>query len=116
MDPSKLEAAKKELEAEREPLMKELEQHSRVQVLEDEAGSNVDPEVQADEAEEFANSLAIGDALRARINEIDRALNKINTGTYGVCVNCKKDISPEALKASPGREYCIDCQRSMNAQ
>lgn len=116
MDPQKMQEAKKQLEDERARLLKELAEHSHVTPLEDETGSNVDPEVQADEAEEFVNSLAAGDVIRARINEIDAGLNKINTGIYGMCEKCRKDISADALKASPGRKYCIDCQRSMNAQ
>jgi RNA polymerase-binding protein DksA len=114
-DPGKLGEMKTALEAERSRLMKELEEHSRVIPLEDETGSNVDPEVQADEAEEFTNRLAAGDALRARINEIDSAINKINMGAYGKCAKCGTDIPLEALKASPARTHCVACQKELNA-
>jgi len=114
-DPGKLDQMKLPLEEERARLMKELEEHNRVVPLEDETGSSVDPEVQSDEAEEFTNRLAAGDALRARINEIDSAINKINMGTYGKCEKCRKDIPLDALKVSPARTHCIECQKELNA-
>jgi len=114
MDQEKLEQMKSQLEEERGRLMKELEEHNHPVPLEDEKGSNVDPEVQADEAEEFANRLGVADALRARINEIDSAINKINMGTYGKCQKCDKEIPADQLVASPGRKYCVSCQKELN--
>ncbi len=114
-DPQELARTKTALEGERARLIKELAEHSRVIPLEDETGSNVDPEVQADEAEEFTNRLAAGDALRARINEIDAAINKMNMGVYGKCEKCRKDIPLDALMISPARTHCVDCQKEINA-
>jgi RNA polymerase-binding protein DksA len=42
---------------------------------------------------------------------IDGALLRIENGTYGKCVNCGRDISPERLEALPYAELCIDCKR-----
>lgn len=114
MQPKDLELTKKQLEEERAKLMQELADHSHPVPLEDETGSNVDPEVQADEAEEFSNRLGVADALRARINEIDASINKINSGTYGKCERCGAQLTEEELKASPARRHCVKCQRELN--
>lgn len=43
--------------------------------------------------------------------DIDAALKRIEDGTYGICSNCGKPISPERLEARPWATLCIDCQR-----
>lgn len=43
--------------------------------------------------------------------EIDAALKRIETGTYGVCTNCGQQIPEERLEALPWATLCIDCQR-----
>lgn len=43
--------------------------------------------------------------------EIDAALKRIEAGTYGVCINCGKQIPPERLEALPWATLCIDCKR-----
>jgi RNA polymerase-binding protein DksA len=45
------------------------------------------------------------------LDEIDRALKRIENGSYGKCANCGKDIPAERLEAIPYAEYCIDCAR-----
>ncbi|MCI0652565.1 MAG: TraR/DksA family transcriptional regulator [Planctomycetes bacterium] len=59
--------------------------------------------------QDFALSLLEneGDVL----NKIDVALERIEDGTYGVCLECEKKILKTRLKAIPWASYCIDCQR-----
>jgi RNA polymerase-binding protein DksA len=45
------------------------------------------------------------------LEEIDRALARMDEGTYGRCVNCGKEIAVERLEAIPYADYCIDCAR-----
>ena len=45
------------------------------------------------------------------LSEIEGALNRIEEGTYGTCVNCGKPIAEERLAAIPWATYCIDCKR-----
>jgi DnaK suppressor protein len=42
---------------------------------------------------------------------IDAALTRIEDGSYGMCENCGKAISPERLEAMPWATLCIDCKR-----
>ena len=45
------------------------------------------------------------------LTAIDSALNRIEDGTYGTCVNCGAQIAPERLEAMHWATLCIDCKR-----
>ena len=49
-----------------------------------------------------------GEVLEA----IERALKRLDDGSYGTCVNCGKPIPEERLEALPWTELCIDDQRA----
>jgi DnaK suppressor protein len=42
---------------------------------------------------------------------IDEAIARIDNGTYGICVNCGRQIGEERLRAMPWATLCIDCKR-----
>jgi RNA polymerase-binding protein DksA len=42
---------------------------------------------------------------------IDGALERIQSGTYGTCLNCGKPIAQDRLAAIPWATHCIDCKR-----
>jgi RNA polymerase-binding protein DksA len=42
---------------------------------------------------------------------IDAALARMEAGTYGLCRNCGRPISPERLEAIPWTTHCIECKR-----
>ena len=44
---------------------------------------------------------------------IDRALQRIDEGTYGTCARCGRPIPEERLEAMPYAELCIDCKREV---
>jgi DnaK suppressor protein len=50
-----------------------------------------------------------GQALAA-IEEIDRALLKIDAGTYGSCEQCGNDIPEARLEALPHAALCVACK------
>ena len=41
---------------------------------------------------------------------LDAARERLQDGSYGVCVDCGSDIGFERLKAFPGAMRCIQCQ------
>jgi RNA polymerase-binding protein DksA len=53
------------------------------------------------------------DGEQALLARIDRALGRIDEGTYGTCERCGKDIPAERLEARPWAELDIDCQREV---
>ena len=44
-------------------------------------------------------------------NQIDEALQHLDEGTYGICDDCDRPISPARLKAVPFARRCVECQR-----
>jgi len=48
--------------------------------------------------------------LEAELDELDRALRKVDEGTYGRCEACGKEIPAERLEAMPGTRLCVEDQ------
>ena len=48
--------------------------------------------------------------LEAELDDLDRALRKLDEGTYGTCEACGKDIPAERLEAMPGARFCVEDQ------
>jgi DnaK suppressor protein len=44
------------------------------------------------------------------LREVHAALNRIEHGNYGICLNCEEEIGPKRLKALPWTPLCIGCQ------
>lgn len=62
----------------------------------------------ADSMETFEENAAIEVELEARLLEINAALARIETGTYGVCRICKNPIEEARLRANPAAPTCIE--------
>lgn len=95
------------LEAEREKVTEEMHQASTPENF----GDDVDPDEETDEAEGFANATAAAQSLKDRVNEIEEALARIHDGTYGVCLECGKEISKDLLDVVPESMLCKDCKK-----
>ena len=54
--------------------------------------------------------LGVVESLKAQLDGVDRALNHIEAGTYGLCDNCGREISPARLEARPASVLCVDCK------
>jgi len=57
--------------------------------------------------------LEIGDKNYNVINEIDNALERIDDGGYGVCVECEEDIPEPRLELLPYTEHCVECKEQL---
>ncbi len=60
---------------------------------------------------ERARTLSVMKALRANLRWVNRALKKMDLGTYGICERCGNPIAIERLEALPWAILCIDCKR-----
>lgn len=49
------------------------------------------------------------ETVRADLNRIDRALARIDAGTYGRCTSCGRPIAEPRLSAIPEAEHCATC-------
>ena len=59
---------------------------------------------------ERERDLALSAQARAAVDEIDRALAKMDAGTYGVCERCGQPIPKARLKALPYAALCVACK------
>jgi len=60
-------------------------------------------------AAEMGENRALATSLREQLSEVDRALERLDAGTYGICATCGNPIDPNRLEAMPGTTHCIDC-------
>ena len=59
---------------------------------------------------ERERDLLLSASARQTVEEIDRALERIAGGTYGVCLPAGRRISLERLDALPYADTCVDCK------
>ncbi|HEX3620724.1 MAG TPA: TraR/DksA C4-type zinc finger protein [Acidimicrobiales bacterium] len=59
---------------------------------------------------ERERDLALSAQARAAVDEVDRALAKMDAGTYGVCERCGQAIPKARLKALPYATLCVACK------
>ena len=51
---------------------------------------------------------ALAGQLKENLAEVERALAKMDEGTYGRCERCGKEIGEARLEAMPATRFCID--------
>jgi DnaK suppressor protein len=54
--------------------------------------------------------MSLHDAELGEYNRISRALQKIDDGTYGICMDCQAEISEKRLGSYPDAARCLVCQ------
>jgi RNA polymerase-binding protein DksA len=59
---------------------------------------------------ERERDLALSASATQAVEEIDRALRRMDTGSYGFCERCGKKIAVARLEALPFAALCIDCK------
>jgi DnaK suppressor protein len=64
------------------------------------------------EAVSRLTDIGVGDSLERGMHRTDRALAKLDEGTYGVCDGCGSAIARGRLKAMPDAVLCVDCAAS----
>jgi DnaK suppressor protein len=69
-----------------------------------------DPADMAENEERRNFVLRLRDRERKLLGKIEKALEKINTGTYGYCESCDQEIDLKRLEARPVAGLCIDCK------
>jgi RNA polymerase-binding transcription factor DksA len=91
-----------ELEAEAEELAQERDPGDTQFDEESGEGDTVNVERERD--------LLLSASARQTVDAIDRALKRMDAGTYGVCVPAGRRLSVERLEAIPYAEECVDCK------
>lgn len=99
-------ATRAALEAERTQLETQL----------DELGASEDKSLGFDEnfadsgqvAAEQGEAKELANRLRDQLSDVQRALDKLDSGGYGKCEICGDPISEARLEAMPATRYCIE--------
>jgi DnaK suppressor protein len=55
-------------------------------------------------------TLRLQDRERRMVHKIQKALQTLNEGEYGICVACGEEIAYKRLLARPVATHCIDCK------
>ena len=112
VDATFLEGIRRQLEDQRAHLRREIEEQGadpdadEVAFVDDAGFSD-----RSHSTEERSRLISLARALRSNLQDVDRALAKIDAGTYGTCERCGSAIAPERLEALPWAVLCIDCKQ-----
>ena len=61
------------------------------------------------EAVSRLTEIGVGESLERSLQRTERALAKLEEGTYGICDVCGRPISRGRLQAMPDGVLCLDC-------
>jgi DnaK suppressor protein len=112
LDATKLERLGEQLSQQRADLRREIQEYG-ADPDRDEVAFDADAGFsdRSHSTEERARVIAVVRALRSNLHDVDRALVKMDTGTYGTCERCGRQIGDERLEAIPWALLCIDCKK-----
>ena len=110
-----LQRYRKRLEEEKTRLEEQIEDYERE--LEEarltESSSDRSPDPGNAEASsmklEYAKELSIEQNSIDLLSKVNRALERIEAGTYGICESCGKAIPVERLDVLPYSTVCVEC-------
>jgi RNA polymerase-binding protein DksA len=72
-------------------------------------GLDHDSEERATQLESSEVVDALGNEARAEIEKISAALRRMDSGEFGICVECGEPIGNDRISAYPYADECIDC-------
>jgi RNA polymerase-binding transcription factor DksA len=59
---------------------------------------------------ERERDFSILEQVEGELHDIERALQRLDDGTYGQCEFCNQPIDPERLEAMPAARFCVEHQ------
>ena len=71
------------------------------------------PDENAQEISDYTTNIATEAVLEKTLEDIDKALDRINKGTYGVCKYCGRPIDEKRLIARPVASSCVSCKTEL---
>jgi DnaK suppressor protein len=57
--------------------------------------------------------LALRERNEQHLAQVEAALRRHDSGSFGACTSCGRPIPAERLEAIPWAAHCIDCQRRL---
>ena len=106
---NKYESYKKILEKKVDEVQHSMSAQKAAQVLSREEHPHDEGELSQQSHEEwiFLNRNTLDIKL---LREVQDALRRIESGSYGVCYECEEPISVKRLDAVPWAKFCVSCQ------
>jgi DnaK suppressor protein len=96
-----------ELTAEHEAATAALAEYGRT------ADRDGDDEVDAGaKTSEREQQLSVVATIRERLTQVQRAMERLDAGGYGLCESCHRPITPARLEAFPSATSCVECKRA----
>lgn len=65
------------------------------------------------EVAQYSDNLTLERSLEASLRDVNKALENLKNGTYGICKYCKKSIDERRLEARPTSSACIECKTQL---
>jgi DnaK suppressor protein len=62
---------------------------------------------------EMEKRMALENRLNNLLAEVERAIQKLETGSYGVCDSCGTTIDPARMDALPQAILCLNCRQKV---
>ncbi len=66
----------------------------------------------ANDGEENEVGTKLASMESRELHQVERAIDQIRAGRYGMCEGCEQAIPIERLKALPFAPLCVECQRT----
>ena len=57
--------------------------------------------------------LSLTENERTRLQEVDEALDRIESGSYSICEECGEPIGLKRLEVRPVAKYCVPCKTKL---
>jgi RNA polymerase-binding transcription factor len=104
-----LDAVRRELEARRAGASERVAELAKAPELGEAQGFGKRIGDGTTEAISRLTDIGVGRTLEAGLERTDRALAKLDDGTYGVCDRCGQPIPERRLEAMPDSVLCVPC-------
>lgn len=113
---------KSSLEAERQRLSSELSEFAKPDVSDADNYKSDFPKYGDDEDEnaaevaDYSDRLSLEHVLEKQLRDVNKALSRIDDGTYGTCQHCGKPIEEQRLLVRPTSSSCVDCKKRLTGE
>ncbi len=108
----KIEAAlierRDELQAEYDQTLAEITELQRERLTDSAGDDQADTGTKTFEREQ---EISLANNLLERINQVERAIERVGQGNYGWCEKCGNAIPVERLAAFPSATLCVSCKQ-----
>ncbi|WFE29381.1 TraR/DksA family transcriptional regulator [Solwaraspora sp. WMMD791] len=105
---SALQARRDELRTEYDQTLSEITELQRERLTDSAGDDQADTGTKTFEREQ---EISLARNILDRINQVERALERLDEGNYGWCERCGTDIPVERLAAFPSATLCVTCKQ-----